>query len=236
MQTTTQTLRTLRAKFPGNCRTCNTRFAVDTLITWAPGDGARHADRAACEAARRLAVPPVETLREARAIFDFLKAAEGRGLKTPQARFLAPNGKDAMRLYLAGETSKTPGVLQILIADQWIGRIAPDGTLSGPRVTTEVAVALQRIADAPAIAAKQYAALTSRCSFCNLELTDAGSVLVGYGPICAERYGLPHTALGTPKAKTADDVYALPVDDDAPADAARDAADAFVDGLDPLPF
>jgi hypothetical protein len=36
-----------------------------------------------------------------------------------------------------------------------------------------------------------------RCSFCGLALTDEGSVFMGYGPICARNYGLPHVALGT---------------------------------------
>lgn len=36
------------------------------------------------------------------------------------------------------------------------------------------------------------AKLTGHCSFCQRELTDAGSLEVGYGPICADRWGLPH--------------------------------------------
>jgi hypothetical protein len=32
---------------------------------------------------------------------------------------------------------------------------------------------------------------TGVCCFCSRGLTDERSVTVGYGPICAERYGLP---------------------------------------------
>lgn len=33
---------------------------------------------------------------------------------------------------------------------------------------------------------------TGNCCFCGIKLTTAASVAVGYGPICAEHYGLPH--------------------------------------------
>ena len=46
----------------------------------------------------------------------------------------------------------------------------------------------------PARCAKEYGAVACCCSFCGLQLTDEGSIEVGYGPICAARYGLPHEA------------------------------------------
>lgn len=60
-------------------------------------------------------------------------------------------------------------------------------------------VALDRIATDPATAASEYGALMGRCSFCDLTITDDGSIAVGYGPICAKKFGLPHTAKGTRK-------------------------------------
>lgn len=39
--------------------------------------------------------------------------------------------------------------------------------------------------------AKKYALKTNNCCFCKRELTDEISVKVGYGPICAEYFGLP---------------------------------------------
>jgi hypothetical protein len=54
--------------------------------------------------------------------------------------------------------------------------------------------ALQDFAQNPLEAAKLYGTLTGNCCFCGRELTDnkAGrSVEVGYGPICAEKWGLP---------------------------------------------
>lgn len=43
----------------------------------------------------------------------------------------------------------------------------------------------------PIAAAKLSGKLTSCCSFCSRELTDELSVKAGYGPICAEHWGLP---------------------------------------------
>ena len=57
--------------------------------------------------------------------------------------------------------------------------------------------ALVRVGQQPAVCAKEYAALTCKCSFCHAKLTDEGSIDVGYGPKCASNYGLPHHPKGT---------------------------------------
>lgn len=62
---------------------------------------------------------------------------------------------------------------------------------------TAVLEALNTIAADPAAAAKAYGALMGRCSYCDKALTDEGSVEVGYGPVCAAKYGLPHHPKGT---------------------------------------
>jgi uncharacterized protein DUF6011 len=40
-------------------------------------------------------------------------------------------------------------------------------------------------------AAKAYAAITGKCSFCKRPLEDERSVSAGYGPVCADNLGLP---------------------------------------------
>lgn len=50
---------------------------------------------------------------------------------------------------------------------------------------------IQFFNDDPAEAAKLYGKMTSRCCFCGHELSTGESVAVGYGPICAEHFGLP---------------------------------------------
>lgn len=43
----------------------------------------------------------------------------------------------------------------------------------------------------PLSAIKAYGLATCSCSMCGRELTDPRSTEVGYGPVCAERWGLP---------------------------------------------
>ena len=125
-------------------------------------------------------------------------AAQARGLSYPKARFLAPGGRGELRLTLAGPRSKVPGSIQVYVANQWVGRVEPpDGRVTGS-LASEPALLdmLVMIANNPAEAAQAYGALTCRCSFCGLPLTDDGSVEVGYGPTCAKRWGLPHQPKG----------------------------------------
>lgn len=51
--------------------------------------------------------------------------------------------------------------------------------------------ALKGIATDPIAAAVESGRVTGCCCFCSRTLTDAGSVEHGYGPTCAEKYGLP---------------------------------------------
>lgn len=57
--------------------------------------------------------------------------------------------------------------------------------------TDSVRTMLSIMEQDPASVAAQYGLKTGRCCFCGLELTNQASLLVGYGPICAEKFGLP---------------------------------------------
>lgn len=102
------------------------------------------------------------------------------------------------------KSGAAPGSLAIVIGGNYYGAIRPDG-----RMTQDLAkdIATQKyllvVAENPINAAKEYAALMGLCSFCGKELTDAGSVEVGYGPVCASHWGLPHKPQGTPQVGSA---------------------------------
>lgn len=191
-----ETVTTMISKFPGTCVKCKRRIAVGTTIEWARGVGASHVDAAACAAAAPAAAAPTVAL-DLSPILAFLQAAQARGLKRPSATFLAPGGGE-LRLSLASAASKNPGCLYVRIGDDYRGLVTPSGQARGALVTD---VALQqtllRIARDPASAAREFGSLTCRCSFCHLPLTDEGSVEVGYGPVCADHWGLPHKPRGT---------------------------------------
>lgn len=192
------------SKYNGTCRTCNGPIAKGSVIDWTRADGAKHADPKACVAAVEFTVaqavdPVVRTVArvEAGSVTGFLQMAKGRGLKAPKVRFLAPRGGE-LRLSLAGGHTRYPGAVQVKVNGIWVGRIGADGVLTHGLANDPAMVdTLTAIAERPADLAKAYGALMGKCSFCGLTLTDAGSVEVGYGPVCAENYGLPHTAKGT---------------------------------------
>jgi hypothetical protein len=192
--------RNMLSKYRGKCTACAGFFEANAPIIWTRGAGAKHAvcPSMVIETVGAIGRDEVEapTVVAVGSVVAFLKAARERGLKAPKARFLSPTGGE-LRLSMAGGSTKYPGAVQVKVNDNWIGRILADGTVAGPMERmVEVLATLEVIVADPAAAAAAYGALMGKCSFCNLPLTDAGSVEVGYGYVCAKRYGLPHKTKG----------------------------------------
>lgn len=209
----------ITSKFDSYCANCRSDIKAGTRVNWIRGvKGVTHADASICADRRKTdeamamnietgyqkaltaarADRPTVTVN-AKPMADFLSAARDRGLKFPKVNFLTTD-KRTLVLSLAGSTSKYPGSVQVKVDGEWIGRVEPDGNVAGPLSRNATMVqTLAIIAGDPAQAAKAYGAVTGACSFCRRELTDAGSVEVGYGPICADKYGLPHTPKGSAK-------------------------------------
>lgn len=128
----------------------------------------------------------------------FLKAKEH--LKFPKVR-LSLDGK-AVVLSLNGPKSKNPGHITVNGEGQYpnrtfYGRVSPEGQFFAghidPAVKSALVVLLTQFASHPARVAKEHGKLTGNCCFCNKVLglgEDKRSVLVGFGPVCAEHYGL----------------------------------------------
>jgi hypothetical protein len=124
-------------------------------------------------------------------------------LKYPKIALQA--GDLELRLSLASARSRNPGAVHVTSTDKafeeraYYGRIGADGCFVAgrdlePATQTAIGAALRAIADDPAAAAQAYGKRTGHCCFCCRPLTDARSVHVGYGPVCAEKYGLPWDA------------------------------------------
>lgn len=58
-------------------------------------------------------------------------------------------------------------------------------------IPASIKTAIRKVAANPVEAASAVGRATGVCSFCNLSLTHATSLHYGYGPICADKYGLP---------------------------------------------
>lgn len=141
--------------------------------------------------------PVAEPVLQVPGLFQFLSGAIAKGLKQPKLRMVAADGRSELRVSFARKPSMRD-CLAVVVADDFRGYIKPDGTLLG-RIKFDIDQQQRLLAVSvdPRAEAKRYAVLTSRCSFCNLPLTDEGSIEAGYGPVCAEHWGLPHTCKGT---------------------------------------
>ena len=125
----------------------------------------------------------------------FATAKESK-LKRPRITLTTETG--TVRLSVAGDRSKTPGAINITDGgsfgeNTWYGRVFPeDGRFQrGRNCTDEVVDLLRRLDSDPQQFVGEHGKRTGVCCFCAQALTDERSVAVGYGPICAAKYGLP---------------------------------------------
>lgn len=78
--------------------------------------------------------------------------------------------------------------------NRWYGRVSVEGTWTQGRQypeTPEVRQLLLDMSSNPVATAQAHGRLTGKCCFCNHGLKDEKSTSVGYGPTCAEHFGLP---------------------------------------------
>lgn len=136
----------------------------------------------------------------------------GEKLKSPKLLIKADR-VGQVRIYRMGVNSRHHGSLGITSAGAfgdrtWYGRIDRDGTFQpSPRIEAEtvaaVGAALTAMAADPESAARRFGRETGACCFCAIELTDPRSVTVGYGPICADKWGLPWGTIAKAEAAPA---------------------------------
>lgn len=193
---------TITSKFPGKCDACGGPIKIGDKIEWSRGSKPRHETINQCAAAKKamhahaqIATNPV--IINLKPIADFLTATIGRGLKSPKLRVLHTDGKSELRLSIT-KAGVSPGSIAVTIGGTFTGCIRPNGQTTGGVAADETLQKhLLRVAEDPITAAKEYAALMGLCSFCHKPLTEEGSVEVGYGPVCAKHWGLPHKYIGT---------------------------------------
>lgn len=114
-------------------------------------------------------------------------------LKKPAIRLATE--EQHLHLSLAGAQSKNAGFVYVKqdsgYESQYYGKISPDGRfLKVASCPATVEPLLMDFANNPEEVATKYGRLTGCCSFCGRKLTDKRSTDVGYGPICADKFGL----------------------------------------------
>ena len=136
-------------------------------------------------------------------ILEVFGNTEGR-LKYPKL-WLDTDGV-VIRLSKAGGNARFPGSINVTNGvrygdpdSKFYGRIHTDGNFEpGRDHTADVSRVLVRFNDNPTDFATTYGHKTGNCCFCGRQLTDPRSVGVGYGPVCADNWGLPWGSKGNP--------------------------------------
>lgn len=141
--------------------------------------------RVAGEAMEHLTMSGVSLQR----IAQLFAAAALHGLRHPKIRLRRGSWK--IIITPAPNHGRHPGCFYIKANGQYQGRIIPAGDFLPARgCSSEVVEALREFAADPLRAAAAYGHAVGSCCFCGRELTDGRSVAMGYGPVCAEHYGL----------------------------------------------
>jgi hypothetical protein len=150
-------------------------------------------------AARATNPAPAPVTMTVKGVFAAFQTAAAN-LKKPKV-IIADNGV-TLRLSVLGKGSKNCGDIAVTDTNpvwedrRYFGRITHDGIfIASPKEdASRFAVwdTLMAFGDNPAGTAAAYGKATGSCCFCSRELTDTTSVELGYGPICAKNWGLPH--------------------------------------------
>ena len=111
---------------------------------------------------------------------------------------------DGFRVSVAGARAAQPGSLTVTGVERtgvdrfgrsaraWFGRVSTAGQFQPAReAPADLADKLRAFAADPAGVAAAYGRMHGACCFCRRALRDERSTAVGYGPDCADHYGLP---------------------------------------------
>lgn len=133
---------------------------------------------------------PAVTLEVSGIVRMFARASSA--LKKPAV--VLTSGDLSLRISVASSRSRYAGQLMVAspsYGDAYYGRIdQAGGWYPAAAATPAVLDLLVAFASEPEQVAAAHGRQTGACCFCSRHLEDARSTSVGYGPVCAERYGL----------------------------------------------
>jgi hypothetical protein len=135
----------------------------------------------------------VQTCGELTAIMDIFATA-GKHLKRPKVSLAIGDGRK-VRLWPAPQDGKNAGHLYIKLDGEYCGKVTPSGTFLPFKLDDadidQISDLLAAFADDPAGFATVHGQKTGNCCFCSTQIKTKESLAVGYGPDCADHFGLP---------------------------------------------
>ena len=133
---------------------------------------------------------PAVTLEVSGIVRMFARASSA--LKRPAV--VLTSGDLSLRISVASSRSRYAGQLMVAspsFGDAYYGRIDLTGGWHPAAAATQAVLdLLVAFAANPELVASEHGRQTGACCFCSRHLEDARSTSVGYGPVCADRYGL----------------------------------------------
>jgi hypothetical protein len=139
-------------------------------------------------------LPKVENLAGLVEMFDRAAAKT----KWPKLTFDESAAGVPLQLGRAGPNAGQPGSVNCTDggrygSNRWYGRVERSGTfVPSNDCPAELIEFLKLLAGDTANVAAMYGKRTGCCCACNTPLTDARSVEIGYGPVCAKKFGWPY--------------------------------------------
>lgn len=128
-------------------------------------------------------------------VIALFATAKNSKLKYPKITMHDENG-NTIQLSMAGAKAKKPGSINVTDGGKfgsniWYGRVLADGTWEqSSKATREVGNLLKELSANPAAFAFKHGEKHGHCCFCNKKLTQENSMLAGFGPVCADNWGL----------------------------------------------
>ena len=122
-------------------------------------------------------------------ILALMNKARDAGKKFPKIKLRVEGQPIVLALNRVGKVNVTDGAPYG--QNQWFGAIQLDGKWRDGAQPDRVLPTLKALEADPARVATQHGVATGNCAFCARDLTTKESRSVGYGPICAGKFGLP---------------------------------------------
>lgn len=156
------------------------------------------------EGPRKVLAPVAKRKFDLTRLVTMLTVASASGLKFPRMILTTKKGVE-VRVSIAGKKSKHEGSVMIAATSYpgpYYGRVMPNGDFfPGKDLTPEVEGLLVDMAHDPVKTAAAQGKLTGKCCFCCKPLDDPKSVTLGFGPVCAKKFGLMHSKKAAVQAK-----------------------------------
>lgn len=110
----------------------------------------------------------------------------------PKLHLVLDDGRP-VEVYAAKDSSKNPGSIYVTVSGHYYGKIDRNGGLTlGPRGerVNEIHDRIRAVCENPTAAGRLHGHKHVWCMFCGIKLESPESKYYGYGPICADKWGL----------------------------------------------